>query len=69
MCLGANRVAISYFHCGEINKSILFHNENLKLSDSDNCFVGFYNLGICHRKLNKLQEAIEYFESALNWAQ
>ena len=31
--------------------------------------MGFYNLGICHRRENKLPEAIEYFESALSWAQ
>lgn len=34
MGLGANRVANAYFNCGDIEKSIIFHNENLKLSDS-----------------------------------
>ena len=34
MSLGANRVGISYFHCGEVHKSIIYHNENLKLSDT-----------------------------------
>jgi hypothetical protein len=60
MSLGANRVGISYFNCGEVHKSIIYHNENLKLSDTENCFAGFYNLGICYRKLNKLQESLEY---------
>ena len=58
MSLGANRVAISYFNCGQTEKSIMFHNENLKLSNNDNCFVGFYNIGICYRRLNKLEEAL-----------
>ena len=34
MCLGANRVAIAYFNCKDIERSIIFHNENLKLSDN-----------------------------------
>ena len=55
MCLGANRLAINYFSNGDIQKSIVFHNENLKLADTENCFTGFYNLGICYRRLNKLQ--------------
>jgi len=54
MSLGANRVAVSYYNCGEIHKSIVFHNENLKLSNNDNCFVGFYNIGICYRKMKRL---------------
>jgi len=51
MALGANRVGINYFYYGDAAKSITFHNENLKLSDNDNCFAGFYNLGICYRKI------------------
>jgi hypothetical protein len=34
MALGANRVAINYFYNGDVMKSIVFHNENLKLSDN-----------------------------------
>ncbi len=55
MSVGANRVGISYFNCKDYEKSITFHNENLKLSDHDSCFVGFYNIGISYRKLNKPQ--------------
>lgn len=54
MSVGANRVGISYYNCGDLEKSITFHNENLKLSSQNNCFIGFYNIGICYRKLNKL---------------
>jgi hypothetical protein len=53
MALGANRVGVNYFYYGDHPKSITFHNENLKLSDNDNCFAGFYNLGICHRRIAK----------------
>lgn len=52
MSLGANRVAVNLFYEGQIQKSISFHHENLKLSDSENCFAAYYNLGICHRSLN-----------------
>ena len=34
MGLGANRVAISYYNCGDVEKSVMFHNENLKLSNN-----------------------------------
>ena len=34
MALGANRVAINYFYNHDYKKSIIFHNENLKLSDN-----------------------------------
>lgn len=34
MALGANRVAINYFYNDDIKNSIVFHNENLKLSDN-----------------------------------
>jgi hypothetical protein len=52
MSLGANRVAVNLFYEGQIQKSVSFHHENLKLSDSENCFAAYYNLGICHRSLN-----------------
>ena len=58
MTLGANRVAVNYYNSGDINKSIAFHNENLKLSDNENCFAGFYNLGICYRKQEKYEESL-----------
>ncbi len=58
MALGANRVAINFYYNHDIPKSIVFHNENLKLSDNENCFAGFYNLGICHRKAKHYDEAI-----------
>ena len=69
MGLGTNRVAICYYNCGDIEKSLMFHNENLKLSNNENCFSGFYNMGICYRKLGRYEEALEYLESALSWAQ
>jgi len=34
MALGANRVAVNYYNHGDVQKSISFHNENLKLSDN-----------------------------------
>ncbi len=58
MSLGANRVAINYFYSGDALKSISFHNENLKLSDNENCFAAYYNLGICYRKIGKFEDSL-----------
>jgi tetratricopeptide (TPR) repeat protein len=53
MALGSNRVALSEYYRGNINKCVTYNQENLKLSDKDNSFAGFYNLGICFRKLDR----------------
>lgn len=55
MALGANRVAVNLFYEGQTSKSISFHHENLKLSDNENCFAAYYNLGICHRSLGEFE--------------
>lgn len=58
MALGANRVALSEYYRGNIPRSITYNQENLKLSDRDNSFAGLYNLGVCHRKLDRYQESL-----------
>jgi hypothetical protein len=53
MALGANRVAVNLYYDKQPAKSIAFHHENLKLSDNENCFAAYYNLGVCHRVLGQ----------------
>ena len=68
MALGANRVAVNLFYQGLTTKSLAFHHENMKLSDDENCFAAYYNLGICERVLSHHEKAIEFFDTALEWA-
>lgn len=65
LALGANRIGCNEYYIGNYQRSILFHEENIRLSDPDNTFSGIYNLGIINRRINKPEHAIELFESAL----
>ena len=40
----------------------------MKLSDNENCFAAYYNLGICQRTMGQHEKAVEYFETGLEWA-
>ena len=51
MALALNRIAINYYNDEKYLKSIEFHIENTKLTDFENAFAGFYNLGISYRKI------------------
>jgi tetratricopeptide (TPR) repeat protein len=68
MSLGANRVAVNLFYEGQIHKSISFHHENLKLSDNENCFAAYYNLGICHRFQGEYENSLNFLDTGLEWA-
>jgi len=65
MALGANRVAVNLFYDHQYSKSISFHHENLKLSDNENCFAAYYNLGVCHRALKQHEQAVSCLDTAL----
>jgi len=52
MSLALNRIAINFYNDGKYEKSMEFHLENTKLTDFENAFAGYYNLGITYRKLN-----------------
>lgn len=68
LALGANRIAVNYFNLGNFEKSIEYHYQNIQLSDSENSFAGFYNIGITLRKVNKVAESLLNFEKALEWS-
>lgn len=53
MALGSNRIAVNEYNRGNYQKSITYNQENLRLSDKENTFAAFYNLGICYRCLEK----------------
>ena len=44
------------------------HSRNLDLSDDENIFVAYYNLGICFRVSGDSLRALQYFEYAMEWA-
>ena len=66
--LALNRLGVNYFNLGRADKSVDFHLKNLELSDQENCFAAYYNLGISYRSLKKFEEALHYFQTANDWA-
>jgi len=66
--LALNRLGVNYFNLGRADKSVDFHLKNLELSDQENCFAAYYNLGISYRSLKKYEEALQYFQTANDWA-
>ncbi|KAL4494443.1 hypothetical protein ABPG72_019853 [Tetrahymena utriculariae] len=68
LALGANRIAVNYFNIGNYEKSIEYHEQNIQLSDLENSYAGFYNIGIAFRKIDHLAESIVNFKKALDWA-
>ena len=68
LALGANRIAVNYFNDGAYDKSIEYHKQNIQLSDNENTFAGYYNIGISYRKNRDFNESIANFKKALEWA-
>ncbi len=66
--IGANRIGINYFSSQNYDKSLEFHKLNLQLSDTENVFAPFYNIGICYRKLNNIYESNNFFTKSLEWS-
>lgn len=69
MALATNRIGVNYFNEKRYEKSIEFHLQNVSLSDEENSFAGYYNLGISYRKLGQFDLSIENFEKAIEWSQ
>jgi tetratricopeptide (TPR) repeat protein len=68
VALAMNRIGINYFNIGKHDKSEEFHKKNLELTDKENSFAGYYNLGITYRAMRRLIESLENFKIALEWA-
>lgn len=68
MALALNRLGVNYFNEGKADMSEKFHQKNLELSDRENSFAGYYNLGIANRAGGNLEEAVNNFQEALEWA-
>lgn len=68
VALAMNRLGVNYFNLGRADKSVDFHLQNLELSDRENCFAAYYNLGISYRTLGNYEESLKYFHTALEWS-
>jgi len=68
VALAMNRIGVNYFNIGKFQKSIEFHQKNLELSDRENSFAAYYNLGISNRSLANFDESLKYFRMALDWS-
>ena len=66
--LAMNRLGVNYYNLSRADKSSEFHLKNLELSDRENCFAAYYNLGISLRSLKKYDDALSYFQTAFEWA-
>jgi len=69
VALALNRLGVNYFNIGRADKSVEFHLKNLELSDRENCFAAYYNLGIAYRNLKQYEESLQYFQGGFDWAQ
>ena len=69
MALATNRIGVNYFNQKRYDKSVEFHLQNISLSDIENAFAGYYNLGIAYRKLKEYDQAMENFQKSLEWSQ
>ncbi len=69
MALATNRIGVNYFNEKRYDKSVEFHLQNVTLSDVENAFAGYYNLGIAYRKLKEFDLSIENFQKSLDWSQ
>ncbi len=67
--LALNRIGITYFKLRKISKSMKFHMRHSKVTDTDNAFLSYYNIAICHRILGDFSKAYWYFSKALEWTQ
>lgn len=59
--LGANRIAVNYFNNKDYNNAIEYHKLNIELSDIENKFAGYYNIGIAYRKIQNYEESLTNF--------
>ena len=68
LALGANRIGVNYFNQGDMEKAVEYHKQNIQLSDADNIFAGFYNIGISYRRLYHFEDSVQNFLKALECA-
>lgn len=67
LSIGTNRIAINYFYKEDYDNAIEFNKQNIQISDSESQFPGYYNLGICFRKLKQYENALINLRKALDW--
>jgi tetratricopeptide (TPR) repeat protein len=68
MAFAMNRIGVNYHRLGNDEKSCEYNKKNIELSDFENIFAGYYNVGISLRNQMMSAESIEYFNKALDWS-
>jgi len=68
MCFALNRIAVNYYNISDYEQSLRNHRKALEIMDSENIFTSYYNLGIVLRKLRLIDESLEEFTKAVDWA-
>jgi tetratricopeptide (TPR) repeat protein len=67
--LALNRIAVLYSNIMDYNQSLYYNEKHKDITTHNlNGFVAFYNCGVCHRILGRLEESIKSFERALQMA-
>ena len=68
MCFALNRIAVNYYNIKEYEHSLKNHRKAVEIMDSENIFTSYYNLGIVLRKLGLIEDSLEEFTKAVDWA-
>lgn len=68
MAFARSRIGVNHHKMDKHEKSFENHKMNIDLSDIENVFAGYYNAGISLRNLERFEDALEYFNRALEWS-
>ena len=68
MALAVNRIGVNNYNINKFDKSVEYHLKHLELSDIENSYAAYYNLGITYRNIKNYDESTLYFTKALEWA-
>lgn len=68
--LALNRIAVLFSNIYDYNQSIYYNEKHKEITTHNlNGFVAFYNCGVCYRILEKFEESIKNFETALKMSE
>lgn len=66
--LAMNRLGISYHYLRQYKESLEYHLQALAISNREDAFASYYNIGVASRKLENYTQALNYLEKALECA-
>ena len=68
--LALNRIAVLFSNIYDYNQSIYYNEKHKEITTHNlNGFVAFYNCGVCYRILERFDESIKNFETALKMSE